>query len=299
MESKTKEKILFIINPGSGNHSVNWAEEITQFFTTLEYTIDLYFLKKGCSLQEIKDKIAQFAPDRVAAVGGDGTVGLVADCILQKNMLFGILPAGSANGLAKELGISEVPTEALQTLISGKNTTVHGTMINNHLCIHLSDVGFNAKMIKQFQAENLRGFWGYFLANVKVAWSGLFVNPRFRVRLTIDGQIIRRKAVTIVIANATKYGIGARINPIGTLEDDLFEVIVIKKISIAEVFKMLITHEEFNPQKTEVFEAKSLHLKLSRNIHFQVDGEYLGKVNEIEAHLVPAALQLIIPEVKS
>jgi diacylglycerol kinase (ATP) len=300
MESKTQEKILFIINPGSGSHSVNWAEEITQFFGPLDYTIDLYLLEKDCAeadrKEDLKDRIAKLSPDKIVAVGGDGTVGLVAECVLQKNIAFGILPAGSANGLAKELGISEIPTEALQNIISGKITLVHGTLINGNLCIHLSDVGLNAKMIKHFQAENIRGFWGYFKANVKVAWRGLFVSPRFRVRLNLDGTLIKRKAVTIVIANATQYGSGAIINPVGSLEDDLFEIIVVKQISIAEVFKMLITHEDFNPHKIEVFHARSLQMKLSRPIHFQVDGEYLGKVHEIEACLIPAALQMIMPK---
>lgn len=295
MELKERDKILFIINPGSGNHSINWSTEIKNFFAPLNYLIELYFLERECNINQIKDKIALFNPGRVVAVGGDGTVGLVAQCVLQKNIPFGILPAGSANGLAKELKISEFPANALQTVISGNVLTIHATMVNENLCVHLSDIGVNAKMIKQFQTKNIRGFWGYFIANINVAWNTLLVSPKFKVQLNIDDKTIERNAVTIIVANATAYGSGAVINPGGSLADELFEVIIIRKISFIEVFKMLISHDPFNPQKTEVFSTRSLQLKTSKKIHFQVDGEYLGKVDEIEAHLIPAALQIIVP----
>ena len=97
----------------------------------------------------------------------------------------------------------------------------------------------------------------------------------------------------VVIANATKYGSGALINPDGKLDDDVFEVIVIKKISIAEIYKMMVTHLSYNPLKTEVYQTKSLQIKSKRKAHFQVDGEYLGKVNDISATILPASLQMI------
>jgi diacylglycerol kinase (ATP) len=299
MQAKGNLKILFIINPFSGNQSIDWFQVIADYFQDLHYVVEIYVLENGFKVEGIKKKIAISKPDKVVAVGGDGTFSLVAECILQKNIPLGILPAGSANGLAKELGISEIPHIALQTILSETLKKIHVTLMNDNLCIHLGDIGFNAKMIKQFQAENIRGFWGYFKANLNVAWSTLFINPKFKVQMTIGDQMIERKAVTIVLANATKYGSGAVINPTGSLEDDVFEIIVIKKISVMEVFKMMISHEEFNPQKTEIFSAQSLKLILSRKIHFQVDGEYLGKVDHLEAYLIPAALSIIVPDLNN
>ena len=64
-------KILFIINPGSGNHNIDWPKEIEDYFKVLNHTIEFYFLDKGCNLEELKEKIASFQPDKVVAVGGD------------------------------------------------------------------------------------------------------------------------------------------------------------------------------------------------------------------------------------
>ncbi len=288
-------KILFVINPGSGSHNTDWPKEIDMYFEELNHTIELFFIKTGFTIKSLKEKIASFNPDTMVAVGGDGTVGLVAECLLQKNISLGILPAGSANGMAKELGISEVPVEAIQIITTGTVKKIHATMVNEKLSIHLSDIGFNAYMIKKFESENTRGIWGYMKATIKALWTVLISNKKMQVSMTINDEIIETEAAMIVIANATKYGNGALINPLGSMEDELFEVIVVKKISFPEIFKMLVTHAAFNPEKTELFQTRHLKMRSAKKVHFQVDGEYLGKVNKIEANLIPAAIQIIVP----
>jgi diacylglycerol kinase (ATP) len=111
-----KLKLLFVINQGSGNSSINWTVEIANYFASKHHIIELHELTKDCNLGTIKAKIKLFLPDQVIAVGGDGTIKLVAECLINTNIPMGILPAGSANGLAKELGISENPIEALNLL---------------------------------------------------------------------------------------------------------------------------------------------------------------------------------------
>ena len=285
-------KLFFIINPGSGNNSIDWAMEIENYFTPLQHTIELYHLTKACNLQTIKEKIKLFSPQRVVAVGGDGTVKLVAECVLQTNMALGILPAGSANGLAKELGIGNNPAQALAVLVEGQPIKTHVTQINNQLCIHLSDIGLNAYIVKEFEDQQVRGMWGYLKAALKV----LFKNPLMEVEMRINEVAIKIKAEMIVIANATQYGSGALINPLGRLDDELFEVIVVKKISFYETFKMLFSHEPYDPDKTEVFQTDQLSMKSRKKVHFQIDGEYLGKVKEINAILVSNALEILVPK---
>ena len=284
-------KLLFIINPNSGNSKINWTEEIENYFADSKHIISLFQLTKDCNLDTIKNKIRAFLPQKVVAVGGDGTVKLVAECILNTKIQLGILPAGSANGLAREFNISNVPTEALDVLLKGSSQKIHAIKVNNELCIHLSDVGLNAYVVKEFENQPMRGMWGYLMASIKVLWQ----NPLMNILMKIDGKIIKVKAMMIVIANATKYGSGAIINPIGKLDDNLFEVIVMKKISLREMVKMVFTHEEYDAEKTEVFQTNELNIKSIRRVHFQVDGEYLGKVKEVKAVIMPDCLEVIVP----
>ncbi|WP_435353094.1 diacylglycerol/lipid kinase family protein [Emticicia sp. SJ17W-69] len=284
-------RLLFIINAGSGSNSTDWALVITNYFVSLNHTIELYHLTKDYNQATIKEKIQLFLPQQVVAVGGDGTIKLVAECLLETDIALGILPAGSANGLAKELGISTEPIKALDVLLSGNSKKIHLTNINGEICIHLSDIGLNAYAMKRFKSQKVRGMWGYFVASLNV----LLQNPRMEISMKIDEKDIKINAEMIVIANATKYGTGAVINPIGKLDDELFEVIVVKEISFWEVVKMFFSNLSYDLNKIEVFQTDTLSMRATKKVHFQVDGEYLGKIKTLNATLMPNALQIVVP----
>ena len=295
MEEDKPLKILFFINPNSGKQDIDWEQEIKVFFKELSFSVEIVLLNKNFKPKDLLLKIEQSQPDRVVAVGGDGTVNAVAQSLIHTNLALGIVPAGSANGMAKEFNIGANIPEILTTLISGEIIKIHVLKVNENLCLHLSDVGFNARMIEKFQSQDVRGFWGYLKASINVARNGWFQN-KVHASMLLDDEKINLKAGMIVIANATKYGSGAVINPNGDLEDDFFEIVVVKKVSIIELFKMMLTHSKFNPQKIKVYKAKKLYMKLPRENHFQIDGEYIGKVTEINAHIIPQALQVLIPK---
>ncbi|RYY68707.1 MAG: diacylglycerol kinase family lipid kinase [Chitinophagaceae bacterium] len=285
-------KLLFVVNPKSGKTDTDWLQLITDHFKEENAEADILELEEDCDPEVIAKKISESKPNRIIAVGGDGTVKLVAEQILDKpHISLGILPAGSANGMAKELNIPVKPEEALKLCYEGVPQKIHLIKINNEICIHLSDVGFNAFVIKMFEKADGRGMWGY----VKASWKALWQHDKLDVKIRTNEDIVQRSAAMIVIANATKYGSGALINPEGELDDNLFEVIVVREISLTEIFKMMVTHMAYNPKKTEVFQCKHLDITSKKHAHFQVDGEYLGKTNKVTASLLPAAISIIVP----
>ncbi len=288
--TQANSKILFIINPVSGKNSTDWAAVITDYFKSRPNLIKIYELTKACNQETIKEQIKLFRPHQVVAVGGDGTIKLVAECLINTNVRLGIFPAGSANGLAYELNINT--KNALDIIERGFSKKIHLTNINGQICIHLSDIGLNAYAMKRFKNQKVRGMWGYFIASLKV----LTQNPKMEISMRIDKKVIKMEAEMIVIANATKYGTGALINPIGRLDDELFEVIAVKKISFQEVFKMVFTHKPYDLNKTEVFQVSSLAMHSRKKVHFQIDGEYLGKIQSLKVELIPNALEVVVPE---
>ena len=289
MNKQDPLKLLFIINPGSGNKSIDWSNEIDTFFAGQPHRVEKHLLTPACTVTGIKDKISQSKPDRVIAVGGDGTVKLVAECILHSTIVLGILPAGSANGLAKELGIPTDVQGALKHVLKYETQQIHLIQINNQLCVHLSDIGFNASVIKIFEASKQRGMWGY----VKAAWRVLWRHSVMLATIKTDQDTIRREAAMIVIANATRYGSGAVINPAGRLDDDLFEIVIIRKVSFREIFKMMVTHQPYDKTKTELYQSQSLQINSRKKVHFQIDGEYMGKINKIDAVIIQKALYVV------
>ncbi len=282
-------KFLFVINSGAGNKSTDWNTTIVEFFSKQPHEFEILTLSSDFTAEELTIKINAIQPDRIIAVGGDGTAKLVAGCILHSSYIFGIIPAGSANGMAKELGIPIDPKSALEAMLGNDIINMHVITVNNQVCIHLCDIGFNAFVVKKFESENVRGWWGY----IKAAWKVMWLNPKMEVIIKNGEDYITRKASMIVLANATSYGSNALINPVGKIDDDLFEVVIIKEISLTEIFKMMVTHKPFNPHKTELLQTRSLSIQSRKRAHFQIDGEYQGKLHKISAQILPAALNII------
>lgn len=286
-------KLLFIINPGSGSHDLNLKEVISTYFESKNTETDLFELPKDCSLEKIKERIKSSKADRVVAVGGDGTLKLVAECLLHTETPIGIIPAGSANGMAKELGIPTDIELALAILDEGRLQKIHVVKLNDEICIHLSDLGFNAYLVKKFDTLPERGMWGY----AKATWHALWNHSRMEVQLKLKNETITSKAAMVAIANATMYGSGLKINPDGKLDDELFEVILVKDYSYLEILKIWITKLPFNPKKIEVFQTAEVKISSKHKAHFQVDGEYIGSVNTVEAKILPAAITVVLPSV--
>lgn len=288
MKSKL-QKLLFIVNPGSGNGEVNYSEEIKTFFKKRAEDIEIYQLPADCSIEKLKVAIKKANADRVIAVGGDGTLKLVAECVLNTKTIIGIIPAGSANGMARELGVPIELPEALALTVGGNLQKIHVILVNNELCIHLSDIGFNAYLVKKFDELPDRGMRTY----AKAAWHAFWNHRKMDVNFKINNKLIKEKAAMVVLANATKYGTGLQINPNGKLDDNLFEVIIVKEYSVLEIIKIWISKLPWNPKKIESFQVSELKINTKHKAHFQVDGEYLGKVDKVEAEIIPNALTII------
>ncbi|KIO76236.1 diacylglycerol kinase [Pedobacter lusitanus] len=282
-------KLLFIVNPGSGSDDIDFKTVISDFFKSLEHTFEIYELTANCNPEQIRAAIDESKADRVIAAGGDGTLKLVADLLKGTKVPIGIIPAGSANGMAREMGIPLNIEQALALTISGETKEIHAVVVNDEFCIHLSDIGFNAYIVKKFDDLPQRGMWGY----TKALWKALWSHHKMEVAFSIGNELIRSEAAMVVIANATMYGTGVKINPDGKLDDEVFEVILVKKYSFLEILKIRFTNLPFNPEKIESFQTDSLLIKTRNKVHFQVDGEYIGKVNSIQAKLLPAAITMI------
>lgn len=285
-----KSKLLFVINNGSGNNTIDYSGIIDQYFADKpDFDIEKIHLEQEIDCDALERSIQSAKADKVIAVGGDGTIKLLAGLLLNTPMPLGIIPAGSANGMAKDLNIPLEPNEALELICNGQAKQIHLIRINGQLCIHLSDIGFNAYVVKVFDSMQKRGMLSY----VKAAWKVLWKHAKMKAVFKINDQTVEREAVMIVLANGSSYGTGVTINPEGKLDDELFEVIIIRKISLTEIFKMSFTRLPFNVKKTELFQTQAISIQSRKKVHFQIDGEYLGKVNTIEASIVPHAIYII------
>jgi diacylglycerol kinase (ATP) len=293
--SPMRLRILFVINPVSGGKKKADPETfIKNYFRDRPEDVRFFMLDEP--QQSLSETIKKIEPDSVIAVGGDGTVKMVAEALLDKDIPMGILPAGSANGMATELRIPADWAEVLGLICKEHPSTVKDIdliRVNKDICIHLSDVGLNALLVKNFEQRGIRGKLGYALSSFKTLWQ----NKRLAVRIENKKVSLTRYAHMIVLANARMYGTGACINPDGDLTDGLFEVVILRRLSIPELLKMLFRHRPFDPAKTEILHASQVTISTRKKAHFQIDGEYMGKIKQITASILPRALKVIVPAV--
>jgi len=288
--------ILFVINPKSGGNDKTGLDKlIGKVCEKQEVDFKLFYTTGENDLEKIKEAIADYSPKMVVACGGDGTVNMVAKVLINTDLILGIMPLGSANGMASEFEIPEDEEDSLDIILSGEAKQLDVVQINNeHISLHLSDVGFNAKMIKEFEAEQGRGKLGY----AKAFFKSILNRESETYTLKTNQQTLEVTAEMMVFANASSYGTGAVINPDCELDDGLFEVIVFKPIPLSD-FPSLTFESFFGDIKespyVEVHQLKAAAVECHKPQLLQIDGELIGEVEKIELKVLPSALSVIRP----
>ncbi len=293
MQNPEALKLLFIINPISGGKEKHdWEKSIREYFKDKPHTAEFYLLTGEDDKRSVQHYIDTIKPDRVVSVGGDGTVKMMADMLKETTISLGIIPAGSANGMAKELCIPSNINEALDIIVNGESKKIDVVRINEEvISIHVSDIGLNAMLVKYFEQSEGRGMWGYGKALFKMLW----LKQKMKVTIVADSETIKRYAYMVAIANASKYGTGANINPDGNVADGKFEIVVIRKLNVVEICKAIFTDKSFHPKRIEVFSVKNAEITLHKKAYFQIDGEFMGKVTTVKARILPQVLTVMVP----
>lgn len=295
MKKRTEQKILFVINPKSGNsQDINFEDQILQFAQAEKFDYKIYKTKGENDGPRIHQLLDTFQPKKVVAVGGDGTINLVAAELIGKKIVLGIIPGGSANGLAFNLNIPTRFSDALDINIKGDSVAMDVIRVNDkHYCFHLSDLGINARIVKRFERENMRGMLGY----GKQLFKELF-SPKsfFSYNIETDTKKKRSKAEMIVIANAQSYGTGVKINPTGKFNDGKFEVVAIRPYPWWFVFNFVFagfSGKLHRMEYVEVFQAKEALISVDHHQDFQIDGEVMGKERNLKLEILPCTIQVI------
>lgn len=288
-----KQKVLFVINKKSGNReNIATEETIENHAKTNGYLFEFYTIGKNAE-DSIRKAVESFLPSIICALGGDGTINLVASVIQSTQISLLIVPFGSANGMAKELQIPATLTACLDLIVKGKVQKIDLLKINDKISVHLADVGLNARIVKRFDLDPKRGLFTY----AKHLFYEIFLLKRNRFKIKYDDRFIEVKAVSLTFANATKYGTNAVINPDGILNDGFFEICIVKPFpkyhvfGIAyKMFRNTIKYSEF----FSVIKCKSAEITCTKKITLQNDGEIMKKVNTVYLQILPNALQVII-----
>ncbi|WP_121665750.1 diacylglycerol/lipid kinase family protein [Mesonia aquimarina] len=283
-------EIFMIINPVSGDQ--NKAELLRGVKKQLQKNDNLTIYKTSGNddVEKIQKKLADKNYERILVAGGDGTVKLAAEAMEDHKISIGILPAGSANGLAKDLNLPEEQKDFIKVALGKKISEIDAVSINGQLSLHISDFGLNAELIKEFEGSNFRGKLGYALNSIPT----LFQNEGpFDFSIETEKETLERKAIMLAFANSKKFGTGATVNPNGKIDDGIFEILIFKKFDVIEILKTLNEGAKLSSDFVEIIAVKKVIVKTKKPIDFQIDGEYCKAIKKVEAHILPKKLAIV------
>lgn len=287
-------RFLFIVNPSSGRSGNDEVvEAIENAMAEHAFTSRIFHTTGENDVQRIVSEMESFSPDVVIACGGDGTVQLTAKCLIGKKIPMGILPLGSANGLARALDIPAKVTEALD-LITGNRKTVPLDLlrVNGQVCVHLSDMGINALLVKNYEEAGDKGMIGY----ARHLMSSIRETERITYTIKTPEKNITREGYMLMIANADRYGTGVKISD-GNVSDGKFEISTVDEVNLPAAVKAGLTALNVFVDRdmfSDVISATQATISLDRKAHLQIDGEYMGETDHVAVQIIPSALRVII-----
>lgn len=290
------KKILLVINYNSGlGAAKTFHSRISELAEEHNVQVKSYKTTGAGDRAAIRQLIEEFEPEVAIAVGGDGTVNLVASELVNTGIALGIYPTGSANGLAYNLGITDDIENVLSKYLDEPPVKIDVINFNNdYYCYHLADIGVNARIVSRFEKEGSKGMRGY----GKHLLQEMFQKKTwFNFYIKIPGSHRRKmKAEMLVFANAKQYGTGAIINPTGKINDGRFEIIVLRPYPWWFIFTFIyavFTGKLHNMKYIKVFSVKKATIELARKQEIQVDGEIIPDVKKIDAEIMTGALKVI------
>jgi diacylglycerol kinase (ATP) len=289
----TKKKYFLIVNPISGDMDKSEILLKTLAFAE-EYKIEIivYETSGKNDEQAIKKLYELHQPERILIAGGDGTIKMVAETLEDKDVIIGILPAGSANGLSVDLNLPTTVEENLAVAFHNHFMEIDMISINGKKSIHLSDLGLNAELVKNYENGSTRGKLGYALQVVTTLSE---LDEPFSAIIKTKEQTIECTARMIVIANSQKYGTGVTINPEGKMNDGKFEIVILKNLDLLVFGKIITGNIPLNSEDVEIISTENAIITTSNPVSFQIDGEYIGEETKLDIKILPAQMKFAVP----
>jgi diacylglycerol kinase (ATP) len=268
MMSIENSEILFIINPNSGpkrfNHMVRRIKRSDPgltYIVTKNETVEQVF---ETNLEKYKVFIV---------IGGDGTVHEAARHLYNReDKILGVVPNGSGNGFAFELGFRKSIKSLLRDIHGGETINLDVLKINNIECINIAGLGFDSYVAHRFNKGNIRGFISYFFLTIK----SLFEFKPFNASILIDKKEIEGRFQMICFANNKQFGNNAFIAPCAKPNDRVFDVVLVKPFPfyVYPLFTLRMFLGSLRESKYVKYIKSSEEITVNADSsEFQIDGE--------------------------
>ena len=296
----SRRKATLILNPKTGRYAMRRrpVEELAAQLESLGVKVDLRLTEAPGDATAIAARAARNGSSDVIVAGGDGTINEAIQGLAGTKARLAIIPRGTANVLARELGLPLDDEQAVRIVVEGKSRQIYlglaideTTNESRHFVL-MAGIGLDAAVVRRVQPSLKKrigkgAFWVSGLSHL-ATW-----NPR-PFTLEINGH--KYTSTFAAIGKAAKYGGDLAITPGARLDKPEFEVCVIDTRSRLRYLRLL-SHAMRNgmPRNTpEVQFVNAVTVKADGDAHVQIDGELIGHL-PMRFEIAPHSLQVIVP----
>lgn len=257
----------------------------------------LYATNTGQEAVDLARKFANEGEPVVIAAGGDGTLNAVVAGLAGSRTALGVMPAGTMNVFARELGIpSNSLPKAFEVIERGLIREVDLFSANGSPFVQMAGVGFDAMVIEEtsWESKKMLGPLAYLLSAVKVLGER---PPKIEI-VTAEG--VRETGVAVLCGNGSLYGGQFRLFRNASNTDSLLDVIVFKEAGyrfVLDSLKGIVRGGIDLGSSTAYFQSSDFLVTADREVPVEIDGELLGRFKEIEFRETPSRLRVLAPEI--
>lgn len=291
--------IAFIINPVAGGSRADVGLSRAVLASAVADAdgtpAEVFLTERRGHARDLAQAAVRRGVTRVIAWGGDGTVSEVASALAFSPAALGIVPAGSGNGLARELGIARRPAEAIAHAIRAEPRAIDVGELGGRLFVNLAGIGFDAYVASAFDAQSSqrRGFVVY--AGITARALRTYSPTRYSITTGEGRNDVR--AVLVTIANSAQFGNGARIAPGARVDDGLLDLVVVTEQARWRTvcqLPRLFTGTVDRVPGCSIRRITQATIESERPILFHVDGEPVQGGTSLRAHVHPRALWVAV-----
>ena len=249
------------------------------------------------SPNELKQTLKEHgaAADRIVIGGGDGTISAALPELLALGKPLAVLPLGTANDLARTLGLPQDPIVAAEVALGGREHRIDLGSVNGRPFVNVASVGIAASTIET-QSKALKRRWRVF-SYVITLWQALREARPFYLTVETDGASIWSGAVyQASVGNGRFHGGGLSVSEVAAIDDGKLDLYLVAPGTAWQLFSCL-THLKFGLPKPDLLKqarAERVVLKTTKPRPINVDGELDGET-PAEFEMKPRALTVIVP----
>lgn len=281
-------QFAFIINPYSAKKNYQ------PFLDNLARRIEnpLYLISR--SLEDTEDFISVNwdKVDIFVAVGGDGTISVVAQKLINTDKILAVFPAGSGNGFSNETHFNKNLDTLLRKVRSGNWKAIDTFTVNGNFSINVSGTGFDGKVVKEFEKTS-RGFKNYIKVSIKTFFNYKPIKIKF---LQEDYKPYNGKYLMLNVANTRQFGNNAYIAPMASKSDGLVDLVLVKKFPLTYspffAFRMFTKRLKDDDYVTYL-PVSEIEFKVNTK-NWHIDGEFKKIKSPIHIKVMPKSLRILV-----